>query len=120
MILAHSFPVAVTRVPVTINQDMKALTPFDSSVLPYLSLVCMGMKPEILALVERSTHGTCKIESAKIFSLPIPLPPLAEQARIAARVTDLRRLCADLRQRLTVSQNTRSLLASSLVEQAAA
>lgn len=25
MILAHTFPVALTRVPVTINQDMKAL-----------------------------------------------------------------------------------------------
>lgn len=119
MILAHSFPVAVTRVPVTINQDMKALTPQDSSVLPYLSVVCMGMKSEILSMVERSTHGTCKLDSAKIFSLPIPLPPLDEQARIVARVTELRRLCADLRQRLAASQATQSHLAGALVESVA-
>jgi type I restriction enzyme S subunit len=120
MILAHSFPVAVTRVPVTINQDMKALTPLDSSVLPYLSVVCMGMKSEILAMVERSTHGTCKLESAKIFSLPIPVPPLGEQARIVSRVTELRRLCAGLRQRLATSQATQSRLAEALVDAATA
>ncbi len=49
-----------------------------------------------------------------------PLPPSAEQARIVARVTELRRLCADLRQRLTASQTTQSHLAGALVEQAAA
>lgn len=93
MILAHSFPVAVTKVPVAINQDMKALTPYEPSVLPYLMLVCIGMKSEILGLVDRSTHGTCKLESPKVFALPIPIPPLAEQARIVARVDELMRLC---------------------------
>ncbi|MDP3425019.1 MAG: restriction endonuclease subunit S [Burkholderiaceae bacterium] len=47
--------------------------------------------------------------------LPIPLPPLPEQARIVARVTQLRRLCADLRQRLTQSQTTQAALAEALV-----
>ena len=120
MILAHSFPVAVTRVPVTINQDMKALTPFVPELLPFLRLLCEGLKGEILGLVERSTHGTCKLESPKIFGLPIPLPPLPEQARIVARVTELRRLCADLRQRLTASQTTQSHLAEALVDSAIA
>ncbi len=120
MILAHSFPVAVTRVPVTINQDMKALTPFDPKLLPFLMLLCEGMKTEVLGLVNRSTHGTCKLESPKIFGLPIPLPPLAEQVRIATLVTELRRLCADLRQRLTASQTTKSHLAEALVDSAIA
>ena len=115
MILAHSFPVAVTQVPVTINQDMKALTPIEPRLLPFLMLLCEGMKAEILALVDRSTHGTCKLESPKIFGLRVPLPPLAEQARILARVSELRRLCADLRLRLSVSQTTQSLLAEALV-----
>lgn len=115
MILAHSFPVAVTEVPVTINQDMKALTPFEPRLLPFLMLVCEGMKTEVLALVDRSTHGTCKLESPKIFGLRIPLPPLAEQARILARVSELRRLCADLRERLVSSRITQSNLAEALV-----
>jgi type I restriction enzyme S subunit len=52
-----------------------------------------------------------------VLGLPVPLPPLSEQRRIVSRVTELRRLCADLRQRLAASQSTRSLLASALVEQ---
>lgn len=120
MILAHSFPVATTRVPLTVNQDMKALTPYEPKTLPYLLLVCQGMKQEILALVDRSTHGTCKLESPKIFGLPIPVPPLNEQARIVSRVTELRRLCTDLRQRLAAQQTVQSHLADALVESALA
>jgi len=55
----------------------------------------------------------------KVKAARIPLPPLAEQARIVARVTELRRLCADLRQRLTAGQTTQSLLAEALVDQVA-
>jgi type I restriction enzyme S subunit len=51
--------------------------------------------------------------------MPFRLPPIAEQARIVARVTELRRLCADLRQRLATSQATQSRLAEALVESVA-
>ena len=117
MILAHSFPVAETLVPVTINQDMKAMTPHVPAVLPFLALLCKGMKPEILALVERSTHGTCKLESPKIFGMSFALPPLTEQSRIVARVASLRALCADLRQRLTTARTQQALLAEVLVQE---
>ena len=36
MILAHSFPIAVTRVPLAINQDMKALVPKKPDMAPIL------------------------------------------------------------------------------------
>jgi len=52
----------------------------------------------------------------KIKSTLMPLPPLAEQSRIVTRVAQLRRLCADLRQRLTASQSTQAHLAEALVE----
>ena len=45
----------------------------------------------------------------------IPLPPLPEQSRIVARVTTLRRLCADLRQRLAERQSVQARLAEALV-----
>ena len=45
-----------------------------------------------------------------------PMPPPAEQSRIVTRVTALRRLCADLRQRLKAAQTTQSHLAQALVE----
>ena len=118
MILAHSFPTAITATPVTINQDMKALTPRVAELAPYLALVCRGFKREILSMVERSTHGTCKLESSKLFGWRFGLPPLAEQDRIIARVEELRRLCAQLRKCLTDACEIQAILAEALVAQA--
>ena len=50
----------------------------------------------------------------------IALPPLPEQARIVTRVTELRHLCADLRQRLATSQTVQAQLAEALVASVAA
>jgi type I restriction enzyme S subunit len=49
----------------------------------------------------------------------VPLPPFAEQSRIVARIEELRRLCVDLRQRLSASQTTQAHLAEALVESVA-
>lgn len=48
----------------------------------------------------------------------VPLPPVAEQSRIVARVEELRRLCADLRERLASGQRTQAQLAEALVQTA--
>ena len=48
---------------------------------------------------------------------PFSLPLL--QSRIVARVASLRRLCADLRPRLTASQSTQAHLAEALVQRVA-
>jgi type I restriction enzyme, S subunit len=50
-----------------------------------------------------------------VLRTPVPLPPLAEQSRIVTRVAQLRRLCADLRQRLTASQSTQAKVAEGLI-----
>jgi restriction endonuclease S subunit len=50
----------------------------------------------------------------------IPIPPLTEQQRIVARVEELRRLCVQLRERLTDARRTQSHLADALVAEVAA
>ena len=66
------------------------------------------------------TQGTMpKVNQATVAGAPIPLPPIAEQSRIVTRVTALRRLCADLRQRLADAQTIQSHLAQALVESTA-
>ena len=59
------------------------------------------------------------LNADKVRGVPIPLPPLPEQSRIVTRVTALRRLCADLRQRLAERQSVQARLAEALVQEVA-
>jgi type I restriction enzyme S subunit len=60
-----------------------------------------------------------KLNQEALTSFAVAMPPMSEQARIVARVEALRRLCADLRQRLSASQTTQARLADALVAQPA-
>jgi type I restriction enzyme S subunit len=66
-----------------------------------------------------TTAGQKTVNQGHIGSLQIPLPPLAEQSRIVARVDSLRRLCAELRQRLASLQITKANLADALIDEVA-
>jgi len=118
MILAHSFPTAITTVPVTINQDMKAVQPFRTDIASMLLLLTKGLKPEVLRLVQHSTHGTCKLLTDELFALPIPFPPLPEQHRIVAKVNELMALCDQLESQLNTSQSETDHLLDSVLHEA--
>ena len=60
--------------------------------------------------------GQPNVNGTALSELTLPLPPLAEQSRIVARVTELRQLCAELRARLLSSQSTQAQLAEALVD----
>ncbi|MFA1646986.1 MAG: restriction endonuclease subunit S, partial [Enterobacteriaceae bacterium] len=99
-----------------INQDMKSISSrlFNMDFLLYLM---KGMSHQILGLVDRSSHGTCKLVSEKLFGLQIPLPPLSEQGRINSRIAELMLLCDTLKSRLQSAHQTQLYLADTLTEQ---
>jgi len=82
MILAHSFPVALTEAPVTLNQDMKALLTLPALSPNFLFWSLVGLRDPIVALADESAHGTRKLETQVLTRFPIPLPALAEQKAI--------------------------------------
>jgi len=88
-ILRHSFPVAVTDRVVTLNQDLRALTPYEGVspeyVAGYLALAAKRV------LDDCSKDGTTvnSIEVSALEKLQVPLAPLAEQKRIVARIDAL-------------------------------
>ena len=85
MILAHSFPVAVTAAPVTINQDMKALRLIDGVDAFYFAWALDGLARGIIAtVVEEAAHGTRAIRMDQWRNLVVPLPPYPEQRAIVA------------------------------------
>jgi type I restriction enzyme S subunit len=62
------------------------------------------------------SNGVPHISTKQVSGLAFALPPLAEQSRIVTCVAQLRRLCADLRQRLSASQSTQAHLAEALLQ----
>jgi type I restriction enzyme, S subunit len=87
MILAHTFPVAINDVPVTINQDMKALSPILDA--DYLALVLRGLESVVLSIVEESAHGTKVMRTDLFKNLVLPVPPMEEQRDIVRAIQAL-------------------------------
>lgn len=83
MILAHTVPVALTAAPVTVNQDMKALSPRRGLDARFLTYQLRSRSSALLALVEEAGHGTRCLRTDLWRKLPIAVPPLAEQTLIA-------------------------------------
>jgi type I restriction enzyme, S subunit len=87
MILAHTFPVAVTTAAVTINQDMKALRIGDNQDPRFIALWLHGVGKAILVdVVEEAAHGTKAIRMDRWRLFPVTVPPLSEQREIAELV----------------------------------
>lgn len=101
-----------------VSQHVTIIRPILASLIPFLHKVLISS--HVQQTVRDVQVGVSRegLSIAKLESFLVPLPPLAEQVRIVARVTELQRFCADLRQRLVAARTTQSRLADALVESA--
>ncbi len=88
-ILAHSLPVSINRVAVTLNQDMKALTPCSEITSEFLAYFLRSAQRAILAHTQKQGATVQSIDADKFSRILLPVPPLAEQRRIVARIEEL-------------------------------
>ena len=88
MILAHSFPAAITKAAVTVNQDMKALLCRERLDPWFLRDYFRGVEHYLVTLADSSAHGTRKLETERLGQVPILVPPHAEQKQIARYLSD--------------------------------
>ena len=102
-----------------VQRHIGILKPSDQINRQYLALLLASQF--IYEQATRSLTGTAQptIGIRPLRNFLTPLPPLAEQSRIVARVASLRALCADLRQRLSARQSTQARLAEALVQDVA-
>jgi type I restriction enzyme S subunit len=89
-VLKHTLPVAINRVPVTLNQDMKALICGDRVIPDYLARALQALSSKLLQTVRGTTADN--ISTDVLRALEIPLPPLPEQRRIAGQLEQADRL----------------------------
>jgi type I restriction enzyme S subunit len=88
-ILEHTFPVAISERDVTVNQDLRALTP-NGEILPrYLMFYLRASNGHILHTCRKDGTTVASIEFDRLDRLQIPVAPLEQQHRIVARIEEL-------------------------------
>lgn len=92
MILAHTFPVCVLRVPSTINQDLKALLPNVPLEPQFLASCLRAQSAFILQQVSEAGHGTKRLDAEAMKKILVPLPPIDIQRVFADRVRKIEEL----------------------------
>jgi type I restriction enzyme, S subunit len=102
-----------------VSQHVGLARPADVRLAPWLLLCLMADAGGRAELVERA-YGAGKpgLNLDNIRSLRIPIPPLAEQRRIVAKVDELMAICDRLEESLAKSDDTRRRLLDTLLHEA--
>jgi len=92
-ILRRTFPVSINRVEATSNQDLKVLEPYIEGLERYIQIMLRGMTGFILSSLVKTGTTVESLKYLEFENQQFPLPPLAEQKRIVAKVEELMALC---------------------------
>ena len=85
-ILRHTLPVAVSLVPVTVNQDLKALTPRNNILAEYVAWALRAFSRDILHTCSKQGTTVNSVETSKLLGFEIPVAPRSQQAKIVAEI----------------------------------
>lgn len=83
-ILKHTFPACINIVPVTINQDLKALTPKANTEAKFLRYLLKAYEKDILNFCSKIGATVDSIEIDDLLNFVLVLPPLKEQEEISS------------------------------------
>jgi type I restriction enzyme S subunit len=85
-ILEHTFPVAQSAVPVTVNQDIKALTPAEPLNPGYIAWGARAFEYEILQRCSKDGTTVASVDTTLLQAFPLPVAPVPEQHRIVEAI----------------------------------
>ena len=92
MILAHTFPVCVLRIPATINQDLKALLPKQPVNSQFLAACLRSQSGFVLEKVSEAGHGTKRLDAQGLQCIRIPRPGDELEQTFATRIAAIEAL----------------------------
>ena len=87
-ILRRRIPVAINAVPVTLNQDMKALVPQGEISAPYLRYLIEGYQQSLLLAWSKVGATVESLEHGYLANSLVPVPPIQEQRAICKALDD--------------------------------
>lgn len=85
-ILEHTLPVAVTEMPLAVNQDLKALTPSEQVTAEYAAWALRAFERDILQRCSKTGTTVASIEFPAFLKFRIPVAPPAKQAEIVDNI----------------------------------
>ncbi len=102
--------VAIAANPISTNQGFKSIVPYVPDCSRFIALAMKTFAPEIDAKAPGTTFR--EVSGKIVAGVPFPLPPLAEQHRIVAKVDELMALCDRLEKARAEREATRDRLAA--------
>lgn len=110
----RSSPIAfIARGQYWVNNHAHVVDAFSEQFLQYLELYinAIDLKPYVTGTAQP------KMNQAKMNSIPVAIPPEAEQVRITSKVRELLEACDDLESRLESNQTTRARLLNAVIRE---
>jgi type I restriction enzyme S subunit len=112
--------VNITDRNICFNQQINSVTPSIQGVAPFTAIALKASGFQQLAWSKAGTGTLPIISKGKWELLPIPLPPLAEQQRIVAKVDELMALCDQLETHLANTESESLRLLEAVLQEALA
>ena len=119
-ILQHSLPASLNGIPITINQDLKAITVNKKLFLPaYFRMLLKGIEANILHECRKAVATVESIEMSDFTNFYLPVPPLEEQQKIIEYISqifnDIDLAISNAQQEITAIKEYREALITDLV-----
>ena len=88
-ILRHTLPIAILKEQATINQDIKAISLYETSLIEFIYSFLKCMESNILLRYTKSGTTVENINFDEFKNIIIPIPPKAEQIQIIGKINTL-------------------------------
>jgi type I restriction enzyme S subunit len=118
-ILSHTFPVAITKDEITINQDLKAFFVNEKIVdSKFLAYTLRGEGQNILTKCSKDGTTVPSVSTEKLMNYELNIPPLQEQKAIVKKIETLFAIADNLEAKVTQAQQRVDRLTQSILAKA--